>query len=152
MGHLIGEPPLTANDSASKWTLGAKRTDEKAGKVYRYIKADTTIALGYVVGIKSGSASGWVVTPDVSKVAGTVIRKAAGVGIGAITSGSHGWIQTRGLNEYANTDLGVGAGHALVFDADLIFDSMAADEEYAVSGFATKDDSGSVVSVILECP
>jgi hypothetical protein len=92
--------PLTSNSTTALERLGAIRfenDDVNGEKIYMYVRTSTAVANGNTV--KLTTTGGFTVGTDTTNAAVTTVRKrAAGVGIGAITSGNYGWILVRGYH------------------------------------------------------
>lgn len=131
--------------------LGLIRIDGSRGKAFVYVRAETTLALGYVCGYySSASATAFHVTPDISDCPMELI---AGVALGAVTDNHFCYVQFRGENQNTKTDGGVAAGDPLVWDADLICDTMSGGQEHRCFGWSRSADSGSVgIRIHLNVP
>lgn len=137
---------LTADDASAKEELGARRRDN-IGNEYRYVRSLSGLVEGYLVGWdQSNGATDFDVNPDYSEC---TIGLPAGVAVGTITANQHGWIQCKGRRATIKTDGGVSAGDALIWETDMLCDTLSAGQEHLVFAFATVDDTGSEGTALI---
>ena len=144
---------LTVNEATASERIGTIRTvvDSVDGeKTYIYVRAKTTLLVGYVCG-RLSSASGQItgrVTPDIS----TGVMKYGkanpiGIAVGTISTSNYGWLQRTGVNRHTKSSGNVGAGSILTWTLDMRCVSASLSIAANMSfGHSLAADSGSIVT------
>lgn len=156
---VVGPEDLTESHTTPICEPGQLYHDADSGMTYQYVKnagADA-IAADDVVGVynSSGTTRGSVSVTAATMLDitdGTTTRSlAAGIGLGAIASGSYGWIAVQGrITSGITTDGNVAAGHPLILaDGAKVATpaSTAASAHHGVFGYAHEADTSTTLGV-----